>query len=242
MELNWKSNKVYPDEGSYRIFAVSKAYGFFGELYYQNDNFHDEENFEPYLENDEGYFKIPWSKVDRWMTYEDFVKEIAPEISDKEFVEKEQKKRHLEEIEQEKKETEEAFKDFDKTQTFNIVVLEVQPESYSELVYPKIYEFTNKKVDEFIKNEYEKKIGFNLTINNYNTYISINVNNLMDYNKNNNSFNYEYIVSNTKSIKELKLIVIKNYIDKLLDRISNRENDIRIYKDFIQKLKGLLNE
>ena len=64
----------------------------------------------------------------------------------------------------------------------------------------------------------------------------------MDYNKNNNSFNYEYIVSDTKSIKELKLIVIKNYIDKLLDRISNRENDIRIYKDFIQKLKGLLNE
>ena len=64
----------------------------------------------------------------------------------------------------------------------------------------------------------------------------------MNYNKNNNSFNYEYLVSDTKSIKELKLIVIKNYINKLLDRISNRENDIRIYKDFIQKLKGLLNE
>lgn len=242
MELNWKSNKVYPDEGSYSIFAVSKAYGFFGELYYQNDNFHDEENFEPYLENDEGYFKIPWSKVDRWMTYEDFIKEIAPEMNNKETIKKAQEDRRKEEYEKEQKEIEEAFKDFDKTKEYNIVVLEVQPESYSELVYPKIYEFTNKKVDEFIKNEYEKKIGFNLTINNYHTYISINVNNLMDYNKNNNSFNYEYIVSNTKSIKELKLIVIKNYIDKLLDRISNRENDIRIYKDFIQKLKGLLNE
>ena len=176
------------------------------------------------------------------ISYNDLITDIAPEMNNKETIKKAQEDRRKEEYEKEQKEIEEAFKDFDKTKEYNIVVLEVQPESYSELIYPKIYEFTNKKADEFIKNEYEKKIGFNLTINNYNTYISINVNNLMDYNKNNNSFNYEYIVSNTKSIKELKLIVIKNYIDKLLDRISNRENDIRIYKDFIQKLKGLLNE
>ena len=176
------------------------------------------------------------------MSYKEFISEVVPKMNDIKVIEKAKEDRRKEEYEKEQKEIEEAFKDFDKTKEYNIVALEVQPESYSELVYPKIYEFTNKKVDEFIKNEYEKKIGFNLTINNYNTYISINVNNLMDYNKNNNSFNYEYIVSNTKSIKELKLIVIKNYIDKLLDRISNRENDIRIYKDFIQKLKGLLNE
>lgn len=240
--LTWKSNKEYPNDDEHEVFVIAKAYNFCGMLFYQNDNFDNDPNFEPYVENDEGYFSIPWSKIDGWMSYNDLITDIAPEMNNKETIKKAQEDRRKEEYEKEQKEIEEAFKDFDKTKEYNIVVLEVQPESYSELVYPKIYEFTNKKVDEFIKNEYEKKIGFNLTINNYHTYMSVNVNNLMDYNKNNNSFNYEYIVSDTKSIKELKLIVIKNYIDKLLDRISNRENDIRIYKDFIQKLKGLLNE
>ena len=240
--LTWKSNKEYPNDDEHEVFVISKAYGFCGLLYYQDDNFHDDPDFEPYVENDEGYFSIPWSKVDKWMSYKDFISEIAPEMNDKEAIKKAQEDRRKKEYEKEQKEIEEAFKDFDKTKEYNIVVLEVQPESYSELVYPKIYEFTNKEADEFIKNEYEKKIVFNLMINNYHTYISVNVNNLTDYNKNNNSFNYEYIVSDTKSIKEIKLIVIKNYVDKLVDRISNRENDIRIYKDFIQKLKGLLNE
>lgn len=240
--LTWKSNKEYPNDDEHEVFVISKAYGFCGLLYYQDDNFNNDPDFEPYVENDEGYFSIPWSKIDGWMSYKDLISDIAPEMNDKEAIKKAQEDRRKEEYEKEQKEIEEAFKDFDKTKEYNIVVLEVQPESYSELVYPKIYEFTNKKVDEFVKNEYEKKIVFNLTINNYHTYISVNVNNLTDYNKNNNSFNYEYLVSDTKSIKELKLIVIKNYVDKLVDRISNRENDIRIYKDFIQKLKGLLNE
>lgn len=240
--LTWKSNKEYPNDDEHDVFVISKTYDFCGQLYYQDDNFNDDPDFEPYVENDEGYFSIPWSKVDKWMSYKDFISEIAPEMNDVETIEKAKETRRKEEYEKEQKEIEEAFKDFDKTKEYNIVVLEVQPESYSELVYPKIYEFTNKEADEFIKNEYEKKIVFNLMINNYHTYISVNVNNLTDYNKNNNSFNYEYIVSDTKSIKEIKLIVIKNYVDKLVDRISNRENDIRIYKDFIQKLKGLLNE
>lgn len=240
--LTWKSNKEYPNDDEHEVFVISKAYGFCGLLYYQDDNFNDNPDFEPYVENDEGYFVIPWSKVDKWMSYKDFVSEVVPEMNDKEAIKKAQEDRRKKEYEKEQKEIEEAFKDFDKTKEYNIVVLEVQPESYSELIYPKIYEFTNKKADEFVKNEYEKKIGFNLTINNYNTYISIDINDLMNYNKNNNSFNYEYLVSDTKSIKELKLIIVKNYIDKLLDRISNREKDIQTYKDFIQKLKGLLNE
>lgn len=240
--LTWKSNKEYPTNDDHDLFVISKAYGFCGLLYYQDDNFNDDPDFEPYVENDEGYFVIPWSKVDKWMSYKDFISEVVPEMNDIKVIEKAKEDRRKEEKEKEQKEIEEAFKDFDKTKEYNIVVLEVQPESYSELIYPKIYEFTNKEVDEFVKNEYEKKIGFNLTINNYNTYISIDINDLMNYNKNNNSFNYEYLVSGTKSTKELKLIVIKNYVDRLINRISNRENDIRIYKDFIQKLKGLLNE
>ena len=240
--LTWKSNKEYPTNDDHDLFVISKVYGFCGLLYYQDDNFNDDPNFEPTVENDEGYFVIPWSKVDKWMSYKDFISEVVPEMNDIKVIEKAKEDRRKEEKEKEQKEIEEAFKDFDKTKEYNIVVLEVQPESYSELIYPKIYEFTNKEVDEFVKNEYEKKIVFNLTINNYNTYISIDINDLMNYNKNNNSFNYEYLVSDTKSIKELKPIVIKNYINNLINRISNRENDIRIYKDFIQKLKGLLNE
>lgn len=240
--LTWKSNKEYPTNDDHDLFVISKAYGFCGLLYYQDDNFNDDPNFEPTVENDEGYFVIPWSKVDKWMSYKDFISEVVPEMNDIKVIEKAKEDRRKEEKKKEQKEIEEAFKDFDKTKEYNIIVLEVQPESYSELIYPKIYEFTNKKADEFIKNEYEKKIVFNLTINNYNTYISIDINDLMNYNKNNNSFNYEYLVSDTKSAKELKLIVIKNYVDRLINRISNREKDIQIYKDFIQKLKGLLNE
>lgn len=240
--LTWKSNKKYPTNDDHDLFVISKAYGFCGLLYYQNDNFNDDPDFEPYVENDEGYFVIPWSKVDKWMSYKDFISEVVPEMNDIKVIEKAKEDRRKEEKEKKQKEIEEAFKDFDKTKEYNIVVLEVQPESYSELIYPKIYEFTNKEVDEFVKNEYEKKIVFNLTINNYNTYISIDINDLMNYNKNNNSFNYEYLVSDTKSTKELKLIVIKNYVDRLINRISDREKDIQIYKDFIQKLKGLLNE
>lgn len=237
MELNWKSNKVYPDEGSYSIFAVSKAYGFFGELYYQNDNFHDEENFEPYLENDEGYFKIPWSKVDHWMTYEDFVKEIAPEISDKEFVEKEQKKRHLEEIEQEKKETEEAFKDFDKTQTFNIVVLEEQAETYSELKYPKIFEFSDQIPTSFAKSyDNQKQIEFTVKIGQYNEYFNINVD---AFDTVCSTVYYRFIISNKKSTKDLKKIIIKDYMENLLNRISDNEKQIEVYNNFIQILKEL---
>lgn len=237
MELNWKSNKVYPDEGSYSIFAVSKAYGFFGELYYQNDNFHDEENFEPYLENDEGYFKIPWSKVDRWMTYEDFIKEIAPEISDKEFIEKEQKKRHLEEIEREQKETEEAFKDFDKSQTFNIVVLEEQAETYTELKYPKIFEFSDQTPTSFAKlYDNQKQIEFTVKIGQYNEYFNINVD---AFDTVCSTVYYRFIISNKKSTKDLKKIIIKDYMENLLNRISDNEKQIEVYNNFIQILKEL---
>ena len=58
MELNWKSNKVYPTNDDHDLFVIAKSYGFCGLLYYQNDNFNDDPDFEPYVENDEGYFDL----------------------------------------------------------------------------------------------------------------------------------------------------------------------------------------
>ena len=51
--LTWKSNKEYPNDDEHEVFVISKAYGFCGLLYYQDDNFNDNPDFEPYVENDE---------------------------------------------------------------------------------------------------------------------------------------------------------------------------------------------
>ena len=120
--LTWKSNKEYPTNDDHDLFVISKAYGFCGLLYYQDDNFNDDPNFEPTVENDEGYFVIPWSKVDKWMSYKDFISEVVPEMNDIKVIEKAKEDRRKEEYEKEQKEIEEAFKDFDKTKEYNIVV------------------------------------------------------------------------------------------------------------------------
>ena len=42
----WKSNKEYPNDDEHEVFVIAKAYNFCGLLYYQDDNFNDDPNFD----------------------------------------------------------------------------------------------------------------------------------------------------------------------------------------------------
>ena len=58
---------------------------------YYNSGFYDDE--EPYVGNDEGYFKIDWKDVDGWYDMEKLKAEFAPELLNKDVVKKAKEER-----------------------------------------------------------------------------------------------------------------------------------------------------
>ncbi len=71
MKTKWKTNKEHPlNNNNFNecdILVYSKKFNIFSELFFEIDDYSNENEIKYYARNDEGYCKIPWNDVDLWI-------------------------------------------------------------------------------------------------------------------------------------------------------------------------------
>lgn len=232
-DFNWNSNSVMPDKKTHNILIYSKAYSFFGELYY-NSGFYDNE--EPYVENDEGYFKIDWKDVDGWYDIEKLKTEFAPELLNKDVVKKAKEEREAR-VQEEKQKIIPKYDINLLDKSYNILLYDGYSFTgdhdfnasnfyYFEGIKIKEYEDRDNGEDAYCIFEVQVNPEYSVTLSNY----------LNSFDRINSAGYKTYIISQTKSKTELTDIILNSMIKDHENLVQEYKKELEAAEKYLEKI------